>query len=203
MSRVFTVAFTGNSGAGKSLAAEYLGRKGIPSIDCDVLARKVVEVGSPCLDELITEFGKTILNEDGTLNRKELANIAFSDISKKQKLDSITHPYIIAEVEKELEVLRNAGTKICIIEAPALIESGFYKNVDMIVLIGSSRETLISRISKRDSISNYDAKKRIDSQVNDSETKTIADYTIDNDGTYDEYIEKLEKLRIELLKRIN
>ena len=94
MSGFFVAALTGRSGAGKSLASVFLAEHGVPVLDGDKVARQVVEPGEPCLRELAEVFGRDILFEDGTLNRRKLGSICFADPEKKKTLNAITHPLI-------------------------------------------------------------------------------------------------------------
>lgn len=192
--RIYTVAFTGRSGSGKSFAAGYFRKKGIPSIDCDLLAARVLKAGSGCLDELATAFGTDIINPDGKLNRRLLASRAFGSRESKHILDGITHPYILVELKKEIDILQKAGERLCIIEAPALLESGLQESVDSVVLFISPESDLIARIVQRDAIDREDAGQRIKMQIEESLLKEIADYIVYNNGTIPEFTGELDKL---------
>ena len=200
MKLFYVAALTGRSGTGKSLASEYLAKKGVPVIDGDVVAREVVTFGSKCLKELTEEFSSDILNADGTLNRKALADIAFSDLAKKTKLDSIIHPYIIDDILNRFDALHKQGYKYCVVEAAALIESGLYANCDKIIMVKSSREKQIERIIQRDGLTKEQAVRRLDAQLSDELVKQLADWTIVNDGTEQEFYKKLDEL-IEMFKK--
>jgi len=194
MKKIITVAFVGRSGSGKSLAVKYFQSKGVSSIDCDILARRVVDTGSSCLIELTMEFGDDILNPDGTLNRTALAAKAFNNMDSKTKLDSITHPYILLELQNELDILTEKGEKLCVIEAPALFESGLNENVDKIVLISSEYENLVNRITSRDEIDIKQAKTRIDIQLDDETLVNKVDFVIYNNGSDQDFFSSLDIL---------
>ena len=123
MKRFYVAALTGRSGSGKSYASEYLRTKGIPTVDGDLVAREVVKPGEKCLRELVRAFGEEILFPDGTLNRRMLGDLCFSDPKKKEKLDEITHPCIIERMLELFEQLRKQGYRYSLVEAAAVIES--------------------------------------------------------------------------------
>lgn len=194
MKKIFTIAFVGRSGAGKSYAANYLRSKGVKTIDCDDLAKRVVEVQFDCLGELAIEFGDDILYEDGTLNRQMLAMKAFSNAEQKSKLDRITHPYILSELNNELKKLELAGESFCIIEAAALFESKQQDSIDKIVLISSSYESCFERIIERDSIDKEKASMRLAMQMKDNELLDKVDMVIYNNGSKEDFEKKLNIL---------
>ena len=196
MSKFYVAALTGSSGTGKSYASDYLFAKGIPVIDGDVVAREVVEPGSRCLRELVSEFGEEILNENGTLHRRKLAELSFSNPKRKAKLDSITHPRIIERTLERFDELHKEGYSYCIVEAAALIESGFYANCDKIILIRSTLDKQIERIVNRDSITEKEARTRISAQVSDTLIRSLADYEIENNGSLDAFEKKLDELAV-------
>lgn len=196
MSKFYVVALTGQSGTGKSFASDYLATRGIPVIDGDVVAREVVFPGSRCLRDLVEEFGKGILTEDGSLDRRKLADISFSDAKRKAKLDAITHPYIIERMLHRFDELHREGYRYCVVEAAALVESGLYANCDRIVLITSKRALQVERIMRRDGITEAEAETRIAAQVDDSLVRSLADYEIENNGGMDAFIEKLDALAV-------
>ncbi len=198
MSKFYVVALTGRSGTGKSLASEYLASLGVPTIDGDDVAREVVEKGKPCLKELVKEFSSDILNEDGTLNRKKLADICFPVPQNKRKLDEITHPYIIKRMVEYFDELHEKGGKYCVVEAAALIESGLYAVCDKTIMVTADEDKIIERIMKRDSLDRTQATARIMGQMNEDAVKKISDIIITNNGTKAEFLEKLTKLKNQL-----
>lgn len=200
MSRFYVAALTGQSGTGKSLASDYLAGKGVPVIDGDVLARRVVEPGHKCLDELTEAFGKAILNGDGSLDRQKLADLAFATPENKRRLDSITHPYIIEEALDEFDRLHAAGEKFCVVEAAALIESGLYANTNKIILIKADRDVQIDRIVARDDITREQATSRIAAQYEEDVVEKLAHYIIENNGTKEEFYQKLDALQAQLVE---
>lgn len=109
---MFVLGLTGPTGAGKSLVASHLKTLGFEVIDADQIARAAVAPGE-CLDELAAAFGKQILLPDGSLNRKKLASIVFSDKNQLKRLNLITHPHIIMEIRRLLAELEKKGDRFC------------------------------------------------------------------------------------------
>jgi len=192
------VALTGRSGTGKSFACDFLRSKGVPVVIGDVVAREVVEKGSTCLRELVEYFSDLILNNDGTLNRHALADIAFSSEQGTIKLNAITHPYILKRMDEFFDCCQKKGYPYCIVEAAALVESGLIGKCDKIVVIKSDKSIQLDRIKQRDGIDDSQANTRLDAQHSQNEYDRIADIIIENNGTKEEFCVQLEKLFIEL-----
>ncbi len=200
MNTFYVAALTGQSGTGKSYASRYLAQNGIAIIDGDIVAREVVTPNSDCLLRLIEEFSVEILNPDGTLNRRHLAKICFSDPEKKILLDTITHPFIIKEIIKKFDVLQQEGHRFCVIEAAALIESGLYTSCDKIIMIKAEREQKISRIMERDSITREQAETRISAQLDEDLIEKLSHEVIENNGDRQQFNQQLDGLIVKLNK---
>ncbi len=198
MKRFYVAALTGRSGSGKSYASEYLRTKGIPTVDGDLVAREVVKPGEKCLRELVRAFGEEILFPDGTLNRRMLGDLCFSDPKKKEKLDEITHPCIIERMLELFEQLRKQGYRYSLVEAAAVIESGLYAVCDKLIMITSDRESQIARIMRRDQLSREQAQTRIDAQIREDELRRLCDVVIVNDGSIEDFNKKLDSLAVQL-----
>ncbi|MCL2538900.1 MAG: dephospho-CoA kinase [Oscillospiraceae bacterium] len=200
MKRFYVAVLTGKSGVGKSLAAEYLSAKGVRVIDGDVLAREAVAPNSKCLSMLAARFGEDIILEDGALDRKKLARICFSDEERKKQLDSVIHPFILSLLEDRMDKLRAAGFSYCVVQAPALLESGLDRICDRIVLITAERKTQLERIIERDGLTEEEAKMRLDAQTDEQTISLIADHIIENRGSKEEFFKKLDEL-VDLFER--
>ena len=200
---MLTIGLTGQSGAGKGEFSRIF--RSFPDVYCldtDITAREVVEKGKPCLSELCGYFGNEILNEDGSLDRKKLASIAFSDEEKHKKLNSITHFYITREVKKWLCDVERDGAKIAIIDAPLLFESGIDSVCDMTVGIIAPYTTRLKRIIKRDGIDKKSACLRLDAQPKDDFFEQKCTYIIANNGSLKNFGIKAQSVIGEILSKI-
>ncbi len=178
------IGLTGASGAGKGELGKIMSEKyGAVYVDTDLIARKVVKKGSPCLAELKNAFGSEIIAKCGRLNRKKLADIAFSDEKKHKELNKITHFYINSEVKKIIEKAKKRDEKYCVIDAPLLFESGENKLCDVTLGVIADRKTRTERIVKRDKISETSAEKRINAGRDDAFFVKNCDYVFENNGT--------------------
>lgn len=176
------IGLTGGSGVGKGFVCQKFLDLGIPSIDTDKTARTVCEPGKPCLNELVSYFGDVILNPDGTLNRRKLAEIAFSDSEKHAALNKITHFHILSEVRLWLKQQEQNGCIAAIVDAPLLRESGFDKECDVIVAVIADRDIRIKRILARDGLTEEQALLRLSKQHEDVFYTENADHVIVNNG---------------------
>ena len=184
------IGLCGGMGAGKTVVGELLGEFGIPCINSDELAREVVNKGSKCLDELAEYFGDVILNSDGSLNRKKLAELAFSSPEKSEMLNKITHPHITDLLNSKINILE-ADNKAVFIDAPLLFESGLDKEFDFNVAVIADTKTRINRAVERDGITPELAMARIEKQKSNEFLIENCDYYIENNSNIDELKEKL------------
>lgn len=187
------IGLTGPTGAGKSSLTEIAQKNGYYVIDCDKLARKAVEKQTDGLKALVTVFGEDILFDDGTLNRKKLAEKAFSSKTNTELLNKTIFPYITELVREEM---KNAG-KI-ILDAPTLFESGLDKICDKTVAVIADTETRLARITERDGIDKASAKLRISAGKSDEYYKERADFILYNNGDLAAFFESFRKILKEI-----
>ncbi len=188
------VGLTGKTGAGKSTVSALLKEKGAYIIDGDVVAREVLVDNDALLNELKKEFGEGILNPDGTLNRRALAKEAFSTPEKTELLNSIMHPAINDAIFSEAEKAFS-DYEVVIVDAAAIIESGFTEKSDYLIVVHAPVEIRKDRIMKRDNLSEADALVRINGQKDDEFYLSKADFVINNFEPYNikEQFSQLEK----------
>lgn len=184
------IGITGASGSGKSTLVKLLGLK---VIDADKVAKSVTEKGTRCLKELSESFGADILEKSGELNRKKLAEKAFSSKENTKLLNRITHPYIFEKIEEEIELLKKTEN-IVILDAPQLFEAGCEKLCDMTVGVLSDKDKRIERIIKRDSLTKAQALLRINAGKDDDFFKSNCDMIIINDGSLDKLRQEAQKI---------
>ena len=185
------IGLTGGIGCGKTTVAKIFEQLKSPVIDADEIAHQLVAIGQPALAQIQQEFGTDVLNPDGSLNRKKLRELIFSDPEQKQKLESILHPLVYQSIQAELKQL---NTPYCIICIPLLFETNMTRLVDRILVVDCSIETQIERIRKRDNMSIERILSIIDSQVSPAFRKAQANDLIDNSETNDRLAEEVKKL---------
>ena len=199
--KVKVVGLTGGIGTGKSTAAEYLKKKGFAHIDADQIGRDITADGSPMLPVLDSIFGPggeygvegiDILREDGSLDRKALASIVFTNMERKLKLDEVMFKAIVAETERLVEVYAAEEPVGILIDAPLLFEAGLDRNCDMVLLIVADIDVRIHRVCARDGATEQEVRNRINSQMSDEEKKLRSDVIVDNSGTLEELETQLE-----------
>ena len=182
------IALTGGIGSGKSTVAKLYAEWGAAMVDADDLAREVVCPGSKGLADIVDHFGKSVLRDDGTLDRKKLGQIVFSDQRARTDLEQILHPLIRQRWLSLLTAFTQEGIhKVVVYAVPLLFESGVsYPEVKKIVLVTSPEETRIKRVCERDQTTEESARARISSQLPDEEKAKRSDFVIRNDATIDE-----------------
>jgi dephospho-CoA kinase len=197
---MIVTGLTGGMCCGKSTVSSMLAELGCCIIDADQISRKLVERGTPALKRITRFFGGSILNKDGTLDRRKLAGIIYHDSEKRKILNSILHPLIIKEEERLVrEAVRGNEHQITIVSAALMIETGHYKRFTKIIVVYCSKEKQIERIMKRENCTRKEALQRIEAQLSTREKKNYADYSIDTSGRYPEtrrqVVQLYQKLR--------
>ncbi len=175
------VGLTGSIATGKSVVARILAELGAKIIDADRVAREVVQPGEPALAEIVAAFGRKVLQPDGELNRKALAELVFTDAASLARLNQITHPRIIERINELCQAYLTQGAGLVVIDAPLLIETGLAEQVDVVVVTTCPREVQIARIQARDGLSRAEAEQRIASQLPQEEKIKQADFVIETD----------------------
>ena len=160
------VGLTGGVATGKSTVAKMFKQCGAIVIDADQLARDVVKPGKPAWQEIVTLFGKTVLNSDRSLDRQALGSIVFRNPKKRRQLECIIHPRVAREQQRLVRrIAKRKPHAVVIYEVPLLFEAGVDRRVDTIVVVTADRETQIVRLTKRSSLSRAEALRRIRSQM--------------------------------------
>ncbi|MBB6448204.1 dephospho-CoA kinase [Geomicrobium halophilum] len=176
------IGLTGGIASGKSLLAQYLNDWGFPIVDADVIAREVVEPGKPVYKQLQSFFGEEIFHGDGTLDRKALGRIVFSDQEKRDQLNQMMHPAINEEMMRQKEDLIAQGHKTLVFDIPLLVENGRTNIVDYVLLAYVEEDVQLKRLMERDRSSEEEALSRIRSQMPLEKKRNHADAIVDNSG---------------------
>ena len=181
--RFLLVGLTGGIATGKSTVSEILRQLGCEIIDADRLARDVVEPEQPAWKQIVAEFGGGVVTAEGALDRKKLGAIVFADPERRKRLEAITHPAIRARFQARLDELAAQGfAGIVVFDAPVMIESGTYKNMDRLVVVVTDDATQAARLQERDGTDEAQGRRKIASQMPLAEKAKLADYVIDNSG---------------------
>ena len=192
--RARVIGLTGQSGAGKTTVSRVFSQNGFAVIDADIISREVTQKGQPCLTELSEAFGSDIINSDGTLNRKRLGSIVFSDREKLRQLNGIIYPYIIYRIISRIDELSEEGRELILLDAPTLFEANADDLCDLIISVTADESIRMSRIISRDNITPEAAKKRFESQYSEHFFVNHSDFVIINNKTPDVLAAKAEEV---------
>ncbi len=178
MAETVIIGLTGPTGSGKSTVAGILRELGCAVIDCDKKAKWVLDNCAACRESLQKEFGDDVIGTDGTLDRKLLAKRAFSSPEKTERLNGITHPWILRALNDEIGALKKKGNRFIIVDAPLLFESGADAVCDRILTVTAPLKIRLERIMLRDGIDREAAVSRIRAQHGDAYYIEKSDYFI-------------------------
>ncbi|MGA8037476.1 MAG: dephospho-CoA kinase [Candidatus Acidiferrales bacterium] len=194
------VGLTGGMAAGKSTVASMLRSHDCPILDADTIGHELLESGQEAHDETVAAFGKEILDEYGNVDRGILGKMVFADSEKLQRLNAILHPRIHDVVQNWFAALdRGDPPEVAVVEAALLIESGFYKSLDKLIVCWCLPDQQIERMIER-GLTPEQAQQRIAAQMPNDEKLKLADATIDCSGTIEE-TERLVASALAKLKR--
>lgn len=175
------LGLTGPIASGKSSVARVLQDLGALVIDADDVYAALMRPGMPLLDEVASRFGPGVLRANGELDRVALAEIVFNDRAALADLDRITHPAVVAEIRRRIDL---ANTPVVAVEAIKLTQSGLLEDVDSLWLVSAEPELRVSRVSERSSISREAAQSRVDSASDPLPAGVRPDLTIENSGDW-------------------
>jgi len=185
---------TGNIASGKSAAAAVLERFGAARVSADELSREIVAPGSAVLAAIVARFGSRILHPDGSLDRRRLGDIVFSNEEARRELEAITHPAIAELSARRLREAASCGPPLVVYEAPLLFEADARERVDRVLVIRVDPRVQLERLIRREGITREQAKQRIDLQMPQEKKAALADEVIDNSGTLAELEAELRRL---------
>jgi dephospho-CoA kinase len=194
--RVF--GLTGGIASGKSTVARRFREWGLPVVDADVIAREIVQKGSPALEELARTFGDDVLDAGGELDRKALADKAFASPEGRRALGAITHPRIAARSQERFAELAAHGEPLAAYEAALLVESGLAGAFRPLVVVIAPADVQLARALGRGDAGADDVRARIAAQMPQAEKAAAADFVIDNAGS----LESLDRRAAAVLRQI-
>ncbi len=186
------VGLTGGIGTGKSTAARMLAERGAVVIDADLLAREAVAPGTDGFRAVVEAFGQEVVNADGTLDRKRLAQIVFEDPERRRALEAIVHPEVRRRIAQT--VADNAGTpSVVVLDSPLLIETDGHRDVQVIVVTTTTPQLAIARLVAR-GMDEADARARLAVQMPLEEKARKADVVLDNEGSLEDLAAQVDAL---------
>ena len=196
------VGLTGGVATGKSTVAKMFKQCGAIIIDADQLARNVVKPGKSAWREIVTLFGKTVLNPDRSLDRQALGSIVFRNRTKRRQLERIIHPRVAREQKRLVRrIAKRKPHAVVIYEVPLLFEAGVDKRVDKTIVVTANRETQVARLKKRNSLSRAEAIRRIQAQMSLSKKVRMADIVIDGTLRRQDAMKTIRGAFLDLLKQ--
>lgn len=178
----YTVALTGGIGSGKSTVADAFSHLGVNVIDADVIARQVVEPGTPALLAIAARFGQQMINDDGALNRRSLREHIFAYAEDKTWLNALLHPLIQQETRRQMQA---ASSSYVLWVVPLLVENNLAANADRVLVVDVPKETQIQRTILRDRVSREHAERILAAQATREQRLAAADDVIENMGPPD------------------
>lgn len=185
------IGLTGGIASGKSVVAAMFAELGAQIIDTDVIAREVVEPGTPALEDIRRRFGNEVLSDDGRLDRGALRQIVFSDTAARKDLESILHPRIGEATRRQAA---EPTGRYQVIVVPLLVGSPLRQFVDRIVVVDCDEKTQMERLLSRDAETAAQARRMIAAQASRNERLAIADDIVDNSGSLDRTRKQVEAL---------
>ncbi len=192
---LLVLGVTGGIASGKTTVASMLAELGAPIIDFDLIARQVVGPDTPAFREIVDYFGDPVIGEDGRLDRKRLSGIVFRDPAKRKILEGITHPRIVAAFVRQLRHLAESDPH-GIVQAviPLLFEVNLRHLVHKVLVVYVSPDKQVERLTRRDTISQEEAKRILKAQMPIDQKVAEADFVIHNEGNVDETREAVNAL---------
>ena len=177
---MLVIGLTGSIGTGKSESARQLEMLGASIISADQVGHEAYTPNTEAWEQVVAAFGDDILQGDKEIDRRKLGAIVFSDSSQLDKLNAIMHPRMARMVSDKIEVLRGQGVKVVVVEAALLFEAGWDTLVEEVWVTDSSEDIVVGRLKERNGLSEEEAKKRINSQMDRAERIERSDFVIDN-----------------------
>jgi dephospho-CoA kinase len=192
----YVVGISGGVGSGKTTVTDLFAKYAIKVIDADVIAREIVEPGTPALKAIIDKFGQSVLDSSGgsssgTLDRAKLRTLVFNNSEVKNWLNQLLHPAIR---EQMLLQTKQAESAYCLLSVPLLVENKLYQHVDRVVIVDVHEQTQLQRTLLRDKTNEQQIRAIMSAQATRQQRLAVADDVIDNNGKADDLTEKITQL---------
>jgi dephospho-CoA kinase len=187
------LGLTGGIGMGKSTSAQLFQQRGVPVVDTDDLARKVVEPGQPALAEILAAFGPEMIGPDGRLRRDEMARRVFADSAARQRLEGILHPRIRELWRVQVETWRGEGRQLALVVIPLLFETKAGAQLDATICVACSAATQQERLRAR-GWTPKQIEQRLQAQLPTEQKIARSDYVIWTEGDLDVHAAQIDRI---------
>jgi len=191
---ILKIGVTGSAGSGKSLVCRHFKTLGLVVLDCDVIARQVVEPGTAGLNKIVELFGQNIIDKNNNLDRAKLRNIIINAPVLRKKMEIILHPLINIEMILQMKNAEYKEKKAVAVEVPLLFELNIEHIFDITIAVISEDKDIVKRICNRDKVKEQDALKMLDLQMPQKEKQKRADHVIINKKDGSELFESVTNL---------
>ena len=195
------IGITGSISCGKSTVSRELLRQGFPVIDGDELSRELTGPGGPAVDEIRSVFGDRYINPDGSMNRRLMGKLVFSDAGAREQLDLLMAPYLRSLTEQRIRLAASSGEKLCFLDMPLLFEKGYDTICDTVWCVWLPENLQLQRLMERDGYSREEALSRIRAVMSSDEKARLSSAVIDNSGSVEQTIEQVSVLLRKELER--
>ena len=192
------VGLTGGIACGKTVVRRRLEERGIPTLDADAVVHRLLQSGTDVTRQIAESFGAAVIASDGSVDRKALGAIVFTDEEARRKLNAVVHPGVRREVERFFEEREKASDPVAVVDAALMIETGSYRRYDLLVVVHCLPELQHERLMARDGLSREDALRRIRSQMPIEEKRPFADFLVDTSGSIEETLKQADDLASQL-----
>ncbi len=199
---MFRLGITGSIGSGKTTVSRCFESKGARLSISDDLAREILFSDPSTMDELIQYFGNKILDENGKLDRQNLADVAFTDPDNQSILNKILHPRVRVETRELMNTAEQEGVQLFVVDAPLIFEAGLDKELNAVLVVTASDDLRQQRVLDRSGISAADFARRDALQLSQDEKCKRADYIIENDSSLEALVAEVDRIQLEILERI-
>ncbi len=193
MNKAVTLAITGGIGSGKNTVGEQFVKLGAKVIDSDAIVHYLYESDESLRRELLTAFGPSIMDNNGGIDRKKLAQQVFNCDKTRERLNSIVHPIVRTEIQNKINALsKKTDVKCIVVLVPLLIEANMMDDFDKVLLVVADKNIRIDRVKQRSGLTEKEIKARIHAQMPDQEKKRFAHFVVNNNGTLKETEKQIE-----------
>ncbi|MBE7056925.1 MAG: dephospho-CoA kinase [Ruminococcaceae bacterium] len=194
MGKMRIIGLTGGCGTGKSTVAGLLAEKGGHIIDADKLTWELQKPGASAYEEIVKWLGTDFLLEDGSLNRRKIAELVFNDKQALRKLNNIVHTKVAEEIKSSIELIESTHDEgFIVLDVPIPVEKGFLDTADVIWVTVANNDIRVERLMARMGISEQEAMNRINSQLSNWEYESLGDVVIENEKGIEELKQKVEE----------